>query len=155
MILENKLTKNDNELTYANSVSIAFMEAGKYHLHEDEALLLDETDKPCFSNEETGEAVIEFTGLATDGRVDRSWAKAFYPADGYSPLHYHNERTEWYYVIKGQAKVIIDGIEQILTPGQFIKIQPKQQHQVFSVGESALEMMVKCVPAWHIQDQLL
>jgi mannose-6-phosphate isomerase-like protein (cupin superfamily) len=156
MIYENHISQKDKELTYMDSTTIAFVETGKYCLHEDgEDLLLDEASKPCFTNAETGEAVIEFTGFATDGRVDRSWAKACYKTDGYSPLHYHNERTEWYYVTKGQARVIIDGIEQILAPGQFIKILPKQQHQVFSVGEHALEMIVKCVPAWHLQDQLL
>ena len=146
----------DHPLFFKNGSQIRPISAGTYSLSEGgEILTFDEAGKPCFENKETGERVIEFSGMATDGRSDRSWARAIFAKGSSSPAHYHNERTELYYVIAGRASVMIDGAEHLLSPGEFVEILPRQEHQVFSVGEETLEIMVKCSPAWVFTDQHL
>lgn len=141
-------------LLFSNGTKIVFENQDAIKLTEDsESLILDDTDKPHFVNEATGETVIEYTGLATDKRADRSWAHAIFKKDGGSPKHYHNEREEFYYIISGQAKIVIDDVVSILSKGEFVHIQPKQHHQVFSIGDDPLEMLVKCSPAWIFEDQ--
>ena len=141
-------------IRYSDSVMIENTHSGEWKLTDtDEQLLLVEHSKPTFNNYQTGEQVLEFTGMATDKNKDRSWAKATFTAGAHSPLHYHNEREEWYYIIKGTAKVTLDGVEHILNTGDFVKIQRKQKHQVFNAGTEPMEMMVKCAPAWVLSDQ--
>jgi hypothetical protein len=142
------------EFFYSATSRIIFDDSnGEITIHvPEEILVLNESGKPKFDNA-TGESVTEFSGLASDQRSDRSWAIARYQEKGYSALHYHNEQTENYYVIAGQAKVIVDDQEYFLSPGETITIFPGQKHQVFSVGEKNLTMVVRCTPAWRFSDQ--
>ncbi len=117
-----------------------------------ECLEFDIKDKPVFVSE-TGETVIEYSGLASDKNAERTWAIASYRANGYSPLHYHRERTEIYYIISGSAKVIIDGHENFLSLGENIQIFPGQTHQVHNASsEGELKLIVKCTPSWVVVD---
>jgi len=109
--------------------------------------------RTIFRNQ-SGESAVELSGLVSeDARNDRSWAVAVYEKEGYSKLHYHEERTEIYYIISGTATITADGEERILMPGEEIMIYPNQQHQVTSSGEDELKMIVKCTPAWIVADQ--
>lgn len=115
-------------------------------------LLYDEKNKPVFDST-TGETVIEYTGLATDKNPACSWAKATYRPNGSSPAHHHKNNTEDYYIVSGQATVIIDNVSRILGPGEHIRIEPKQIHQVINESsDKELILIVKCVPAWTIND---
>ena len=149
-----KKQPSSKTICYSDSVIIENTHPSEWKLTDaDEQLLLNERGKPTFNNYQTGEQVLEFTGMATDKNKDRSWAKATFTAGAHSPLHYHNEREEWYYITKGTAKVTLDGVEHILNTGDFVKIKRKQKHQVFNAGNEPMEMMVKCVPAWIVSDQ--
>lgn len=118
----------------------------------DEVLTLNAEEKPHFKTD-TGEDVVEYTGLATDQNADRSWARAEFAPGGYSPGHLHKERTEDYYVIEGQAKVIIDGVVHELSVADHIKIKPNQVHQVVNASEKdKLVIIVKCAAAWVPDD---
>jgi mannose-6-phosphate isomerase-like protein (cupin superfamily) len=141
------------EIHFSTQSSISFSSNGDIKINlADETLTVNKENKPRFENN-TGELVIEFSGLASDQRTDRSLALVRYSIKGYSQPHYHNERTEDYYIISGKAKVIVDGKVNELVPGESITIPPKHKHQVISIGEQNLEMMVKCTPAWVVEDQ--
>lgn len=57
-------------------------------------------------------------------------------------------------IVDGQGKVTVDGIEKIYRPGEFLKINRGQKHQVLSIDpEVALKIIVKCAPAWIFSDQ--
>lgn len=116
------------------------------------SLTFSEENKPKFSNGK-GESVIEYSGLATDGKKDCSWALATFEKGGCATAHYHNERTEQYYVLSGQAKVMVDGKEHIMKAGDNLEILPGQKHQVINTSTSEpLEIVVKCEPAWVYED---
>jgi mannose-6-phosphate isomerase-like protein (cupin superfamily) len=141
----NTFTFNDGcKITkLANSLNIEV--AGKNLSFSDE-------NKPKFSNGK-GESVIEYSGLATDGAADCSWALATFEKDGCSSAHYHNERTEQYYILSGQAKVMVDGKEHMMKAGDNLEIRPGQKHQVINTSVSEpLAIVVKCEPAWVFQD---
>ena len=108
-------------------------------------------DKPTFKNS-TGETVIEVSGLATDEREDRSWAIAFFEPNGHSNLHFHENRTENYYITNGKALIILGEESHVLSQGESIEIPPKTQHQVFNIGEENLEIIVRCSPSWIFAD---
>jgi mannose-6-phosphate isomerase-like protein (cupin superfamily) len=108
--------------------------------------------KPQFDNG-LGETVVEISGLAVDERNDRSWAIANYRLGSYSRLHYHEERTEDYFITAGIAEVIVDGQKHLLHAGETIRILPRQAHQVINVGNEPLNLVVRCVPAWVVNDQ--
>lgn len=116
-----------------------------------ESIEFDKTDKEFDNN--LGETVLEYSGLSVGDNSERSWAKASYKPAAYSELHFHDERTEDYYIVSGHAKVILDGGEHHLFPGDHIQIPPRQQHQVFNEStQEELTLVVKCAPAWIRDD---
>ena len=121
-----------------------------------EYLSFDEKEKPVF-NTDTGETVVEYTGLASDGNPFRSWAKATYQPGGYSRLHYHTERTEYYYIAQGVAQVKLDSIIYELSAGDTLVIPKGEEHQVHNVSpnDQELILIVKCEPSWVVQDSHL
>lgn len=69
-----------------------------------------------------------------------------------SENHYHLETTEEYNVIKGRAKLYIDGEEFILEEGDKFTIEPGQKHYV--IGQ---ETWVECksTPGWRKDDYII
>ncbi len=126
-----------------------------FKMVDGQKLIFSEENKPRFKTETTGEEVVEYSGAATDGNKDQSWAIAYFKQDGYSPNHHHNDRTEIYFITAGKAKLVIDGKKYQLTAGDSITIRPKQKHQVFNIGNTMLELIVKCTPPWEFTDHHL
>lgn len=119
---------------------------------DNECYSFEEENKPVFSYE-TGETVIEYTGIAADGKQDQSWAKANYKPKAYSVLHFHNFLTEDYYIIHGQATVIINDKKYHLTSGDHVQIKPGQKHQVNNESDTEeLVLIVRCRTAWNKED---
>ncbi len=138
--------------TYEDGCQIKLLQDEKIiiKLH-DELLEFNEVNKTVFTND-TGESVIEYSGLCVDGNQKRSWAKASYKPKAYSQLHYHQYRTEDYYIISGCAIVVIDNEKYHLTPGKQIQILPGKHHQVINELEEELKLIVSCTPSWILED---
>ena len=66
-----------------------------------------------------------------------------------SRLHYHPVAEETYYILKGQAKMLIDDKTYIFNPGDAILIQQNEKHQIFCISDIDLEFLVVCAPAWE------
>ncbi len=141
-------------IEFANGCKIS-ISSGKYTISEGgENLKYDDVDQPVF-DAQTGEKVIEYSGLATDKNAIRSWAQAIFEPEASSAKHFHKDRTEDYYVTSAsaRAKVIIDGVEKALSTGDHIEILPGQVHQVFNLSEEReLSLFVKCYPSWAFED---
>jgi mannose-1-phosphate guanylyltransferase/mannose-6-phosphate isomerase len=54
-------------------------------------------------------------------------------------LHYH--RSEHWVVVKGMAKVIIEGVENLVSSGESIFIRPGQRHKLENPGRVPLEII--------------
>jgi mannose-6-phosphate isomerase-like protein (cupin superfamily) len=74
------------------------------------------------------------------------------PSGKLSPRHYHRVLEETYFVLQGKARMIIDGREFTLEPGEACLIMPGEVHQVFNDQEEALEFLVFCTPPWTPDD---
>ena len=142
--------------TFSDGTTIIFGDDGKFNLNvEGKSTTYTTQDKYVFTNDH-GEKVVEVSGLATDGRDDRSWALATFDKGGCSSKHFHKDRTEIYYVTSGVGKVILDGKEHIVNEGESIEIPAMQHHQVINGSDRlGLEILVICTPPWIFDDMNL
>jgi mannose-6-phosphate isomerase-like protein (cupin superfamily) len=101
-----------------------------------------------------GEVVYELVGAApASGQAAlHSLAHIIIPPGKSSQVHYHKVSEETYYILSGTARMVIDGREITLVPAQACLIQPGERHQIFNPGESNLEFLAVCAPAWSPQD---
>ena len=119
---------------------------------KDDAVSVDCTlDLPVFKND-TGESVVEYSGMATDMNPERSWAMSDYATGGYSAPHYHNDRDEDYYVVQGVAVVELDGERHEVAAGQWLHIPKGAVHKVSNPAQEIMRLVVKCSPSWSPED---
>jgi len=99
----------------------------------------------------TGERVYEMVGKPArlGGAANHSFAYAVIPPNCSSRLHYHPHAEETYYMLKGEGKLVIDGVEHNVRPGDLIFISPPEKHQIFNAGGDDLEFIVVCAPPWE------
>ena len=103
----------------------------------------------------SGETIHELIGRGVEGTTDRhSLAHVVMIAKGESLEHYHPAGEETYYILKGSAKVVIDGTEFIAEPGQAIYTAPGRSHKIMSWGEEEVEYLAITVPAWKAEDMV-
>lgn len=99
----------------------------------------------------TGERIYEMIGSPVElGEAKyHSFGHVVIPPQCMSRLHYHPVAEETYYMLKGQAKMVIDDKTYYFNPGDAVLIQQNEKHQIFSVGDVDLEFLVVCAPAWE------
>ena len=109
----------------------------------------DKVEKP-FENP-TGERIYEMIGRPEHlgGATKHSFGHVMIPPDCSSRPHYHPEAEETYYILKGRAKMIVNGVEHFVWPGDAVFIRPPEKHQIFTMGDKDLEFIVICAPAWE------
>ena len=56
--------------------------------------------------------------------------------------HYHKKTTEFYYVLKGEGKAIVDDKEIKLTSGTSLLIRPNEHHTFINEREDTLEVIM-------------
>jgi mannose-6-phosphate isomerase-like protein (cupin superfamily) len=145
--------KNMNQFDFLDGVKIEVLTEKylKVHFQNEDFYFSDDNKKPIGS--ETGEVVLEYSGLNTDGESTRSFAKASFAPKGSSVKHFHNILTENYYIFSGEGLVIIDDKIHKISAGCHIHIAPGQIHQVINLSENQhLNLLVLCQPAWRIED---
>jgi mannose-6-phosphate isomerase-like protein (cupin superfamily) len=97
-----------------------------------------------------GEIIYELIGRGVgDSTVRHSVAHVVIPAGKSSRLHFHPEAEESYYMMRGQAKFVLEGESMIIGPGQIVLIPPNKSHQITNIGSEDLEFLAFCVPAWE------
>jgi mannose-6-phosphate isomerase-like protein (cupin superfamily) len=99
----------------------------------------------------TGEQVYELVGKPAQlgGAAEHSFGYAVIPPNCSSRLHYHPQAEETYYMLKGEGKLVIDGVEHNVRHGDVIFISPPEKHQIFNEGMDDLEFIVVCAPPWE------
>lgn len=101
-----------------------------------------------------GETVFELIGSSpTSGNARlHSLAHILIPPGKSSSQHYHNVAEETYYILAGQGRMIVDGKEFTLSPGQACLICAPEVHQIFNDSDIDLEFLAICAPAWTPSD---
>ena len=99
----------------------------------------------------TKEEIYEMIGKTKElgSAKHHSFGHVIIPEGCSSRLHYHPIAEETYYILSGQAKMIIDEQEYILMPEDTVLVETNERHQIFSIGNSNLEFLVVCSPAWE------
>ena len=67
--------------------------------------------------------------------------KLYFKAQANSSLQMHYHRLEHFTVLRGAAKVMIDGQKYMLSEGDSVTAKPLQTHQIFAIGRLALEIL--------------
>ena len=101
-----------------------------------------------------GEQIFEMIGRpeALGGTTHHSLVHVVIPPRFSSPAHHHEISEETYYVLKGEARMIIDDYELSLIPGQACLIMPGEIHQIFNDKDEDLEFLTVSAPAWTPDD---
>ena len=99
----------------------------------------------------TGERVYEMVGKPArlGGATKHSFGYVIIPPNCSSRPHYHPQAEETYYMLRGEARLVIDGVEHKVRPGDVILISPLEKHQILNQGRDDLEFIVVCAPAWE------
>lgn len=99
-----------------------------------------------------GERIYELVGRK-NGEFDKfSIAIVKIDVDHFSERHYHKKAEESYLILKGEGRIVVDEEEWTLTPGDFVRIEAKKVHQIFS--KTPLEFLCICTPAWTPEDMI-
>lgn len=99
---------------------------------------------------EHGEIIYELLGRNFPEMTDlHSVAYVVLPQDKSSLLHYHPIAEESYFILKGIARIRIGEEESTVSAGQIVLIPPQRPHKIINTGESELEFLAICVPAWE------
>lgn len=62
------------------------------------------------------------------------------------PAHYHNIMEEDFYVMEGEIDIIVDGLVNHLTKGQFIHIEPGEIHYCINNSNAQIKMISILAP---------
>ena len=108
----------------------------------------EEITKPFVNT--TGERVYEMLGApeAIGGAGFHSFSHVVIPAGCHSRPHYHPVAEETYYILAGEGRMVVDGREMRLVPGDALLIQSPEVHQIFNDADADLEFIAVCAPAW-------
>jgi mannose-1-phosphate guanylyltransferase/mannose-6-phosphate isomerase len=68
-------------------------------------------------------------------------------------LHYH--RSEHWIIVKGMAKVVIDGAEKLISTGESIFIKPGQKHRLENPGKIPLEIIEVQIGCYLEEDDIV
>ena len=69
------------------------------------------------------------------------------PPDTAEKLHYHEQSTQFFFILKGNAAITIDGEQSVLKPLQGIEIKPMQKHCICNSGQTDLEFILYSHPS--------
>jgi mannose-6-phosphate isomerase-like protein (cupin superfamily) len=62
----------------------------------------------------------------------------FFYKDHVSSLHYHDEKEELFYLVKGQLRVYLEEKEIQLEPGEILRIAPGKPHRIIPLKDSLI-----------------
>lgn len=83
----------------------------------------------------TRHARILFDGTVIPGAPLSMSVFRFAPGQS-GPPHRHETEVEVYFCLEGKGKVIVDGVEHVLTPNTALYIAPKKDHETKNVGKT-------------------
>ena len=97
-----------------------------------------------------GEKVYEMLGApeSIGGAKHHSFSHVVIAPGCASRPHWHPVAEETYYMLKGEGRMLIDGREIILRPGDALLITPPELHQIFNDTDTDIEFIAVCAPAW-------
>jgi len=104
----------------------------------------------------SGERIYEMIGITKNlsDAKNHSVSYVVIPPNCSSKLHYHIKAEETYYILKGRARMVINGEDHLVCSGDVIFILPLEKHQIFTQGMEDLEFITICAPPWNTNDNI-
>ena len=105
---------------------------------------------------EEDDTVYEMIGCSnkTGGTKYHNIVHVLMPAGCSGGSHYHKLAEETYYILKGEADIIIDGYSFKATPGMMVSILPGEVHDVINNTNSDFELLAVSAPAFSPEDSI-
>ncbi len=69
-----------------------------------------------------------------------------------SRLHFHKYTHEWYLVLEGKGKIVLDEEEVFVEKDFLIYIKPETKHKAKNTGKSKFKILVITYPPWSKED---
>jgi mannose-6-phosphate isomerase-like protein (cupin superfamily) len=85
----------------------------------------------------------------------QSLAEARLVPGGSTTPHFHRRTEEIYYILEGSGRMLIDGQESRVGPGDAIAIPPGAVHQIVADAQTGLRFLCCCAPAYEHEDTVL
>lgn len=100
------------------------------------------------------ESVYEMIGCSDEagGTKYHNIVQVLMPPRHSGGSHYHKLSEETYYILKGEADIIINGYSFKATPGMIISILPGEVHDVINNTDSDFELLAISAPAFSSED---
>ncbi len=97
-----------------------------------------------------GEHVYEMLGAPEHigAAKHHSFSHVVISPGGCSRPHYHPVAEESYYILSGEGRMLVNGVEHKLLPGDALLIHTLEIHQIFNDSDKELEFIAVCAPAW-------
>ena len=70
----------------------------------------------------------------------------FQPGEDFK-AHYHNIMEENFYILEGEIVIVVDGVENTLTAGDMIHIEPGETHYLINRSNVPVQMIAMLAPA--------
>ncbi len=64
-------------------------------------------------------------------------------------MHYHEKSRQFFYVLSGEATMVLDGESVRFQVGEGIEIAPGKAHQMKNTSENDVEFLTISVPKAH------
>ena len=110
--------------------------------------------KEIFSSVE--ESVCEMVGTSdeTGGTKYHNIVQVLLPPHSSGGAHYHKLAEETYYILKGEADIIINGYCFKANPGMIVSILPGEIHDVINNTNNDFELLAISAPAFSPEDSV-
>lgn len=76
------------------------------------------------------------------------------PVGKCGPKAYHKVTEATYYIVSGQANLVVDGKDNALNAGDALLMLPGEVHQIFNSGKTELIYIAIDAPAWSFADTI-
>lgn len=105
---------------------------------------------------EEGEVIYPLFGPVVDRAAEKhSLAYVVIPPGKSSPLHYHLETEESYYILQGKGQLMVGDEKTTVGAGEAILIPPRRPHRIANGGDEDLAFLVVSVPPWQEEDMVV
>ncbi|HEY4996380.1 MAG TPA: cupin domain-containing protein [Solirubrobacteraceae bacterium] len=102
-----------------------------------------------------GSEIREWAGAVSAPARNQSLAEATIPVGGATTAHFHRLTEELYLITSGRGRLVIDGEEREIGPGDCALIAPGAVHKLYNIGEQQLRIVCACAPAYSHEDTVL
>lgn len=104
-----------------------------------------------------GEKIFELIGKGggVANAEQHSLALIELPQGGCSDKHFHRVLEESYYILSGEAKLVVNGDAFVLKAGDACLLSPLDVHQIFNEESEPLKFLAVCVPPWQPEDSYM